>query len=89
MTLVPGKKVASLLARNPAGGGELTAPGSLCQLVSCRKTNTPMIATPNSPIIHQNSSVQDLPDEMKAEIVGPPTVPKSSAQWKAVKALPL
>ena len=48
-----------------------------------------MMVNPRSPTVHQNSKVQDLFDEMKAESVGPATLPKFKHQWNAGNARPL
>ena len=48
-----------------------------------------IIANPKKPTVHQNSKVHDPPEEIKADRVGPPTLPKFKHQWKTVKARPL
>lgn len=89
VTLVPGKNVAIRLPRNPRGGSAFTACRSRSHAVSCKNRKQLIMAKPSNPTVHQNSRVQDLPPEMKADKVGPAVLPKFKHQWNAVKALPL
>lgn len=89
VTLVPGKKVAILLATNDCGMSGLMAPGSRSQAVSCKKKNEVIRASPDNPAVHQNAYVQDPVEAINADRVGPATVPRSNHQWKIVKARPL
>ena len=89
VTLLPGMNVAILLATNPAGGDKFTASGSRIQAVSCMNRKQRIIVNPRSPTVHQNSNVQEPCEEIKAERVGPATLPKFKHQWNTVKARPL
>lgn len=84
----PGKKVANLFAMNDVGGSGFVAPFSRFQAVLWRKRKTKMIERPSRPTVHQNSRVHDRFAAMKAESVGPATLPKLKNQWKTVKARP-
>lgn len=89
MTFEPGRKVATLFATKPSGAAGLAASGSRTHEVSCINKKHSMIVNPKRPTVHQNSKVHDLFDEMKAESVGPATLPKFKHQWNAVNARPL
>ena len=89
VTLDPGRKVATLFAKKPFGAGGFSSPDSLYHEVSCINKKQSITVKPRSPIVHQNSNVHDLLEEIKAERVGPATLPKFKDQWNAVKALPL
>ena len=91
VTLFPGKNVAILFAVKLVGGAglALTTSGSRSQEVSCMNKKQRMTVKPSSPTVHQNSKVQEPLNEMKADNVGPATLPKFKHQWNTVKALPL
>lgn len=88
-TFVPGRKVATRLAKNEAGGLGLSAPGVLSHEVSWRNKNTRISVNPMRPAVHLYASVQEVCASINALIVGPATVPKSKHQWNTVNALPL
>jgi uncharacterized protein (DUF3084 family) len=79
---LPGKNVAVLLAKKFAEGGVLTTPSSLPQDVSCRNKKTRITAAPTSP------AVQFVCAAIRADNVGPATLPKSKHKWNTVRALP-
>jgi hypothetical protein len=89
VTLVPGKKVATRLAKNEAGGAGFLAPVVLSHEVSWRKRNTGIEVNPTKPAVHLYAFVQEVCASINALIVGPATVPKSKHQWKTANALPL
>lgn len=88
VTLVPGKNVAIRFATKPDGAAALTDPTPRIQAVSCKKRKTALMVNPRRPTVHQNSTVQDPFAEMKADKVGPATLPRFKHQWNAVNARP-
>lgn len=86
---MPGKQVANRLAIKPDGAMIFSAPGSRFHEVSCMKRKQMRMVKPNRPTVHQNSKVHDRFEEIKADRVGPATLPKFKHQWNTVKARPL
>jgi len=88
VTLVPGRNVAIRLVKKFAAGTRFTTPSPLSQEVSSRNKKTRTIAAPTSPVVHLYVYVQFVFAAIRADNVGPATVPKSKHQWNTVKTLP-
>lgn len=80
VTLVPGRNVAILFTIKDNGGSGLLAPGVLSQEVPCRNRNTKMTVKPTNPAVHRYAFIHTDFAEMRADDVGPASVPKSKHQ---------